>query len=241
MSAMKCFGYYIVKPLEKPKWLNLEAIHILSVGSGLSDTFPDLAKCFWTNYPESDRIQYKKKLQLTDAEFTDFCNVVSDLFNSGRMAPDTRFAGIEDALKVYGYLKNVDGYRVVGLFTGEEIFDEYEKEGTFSEFKEGEESTLSCTFLGCDILGCESGGNGSFYLECYLINSLNEEIEKYPELRYKVDCETGLIADSFSEVGIFCDRIQGMGEPVVWAPFEVHEYQSDKWLYDSLIVNEKLL
>ena len=62
MSAMKCFGYYIVKPLEKPEWLNLEAIHILSVGSGLSDTFPDLAKCFWTNYPESDRIQYKKKL-----------------------------------------------------------------------------------------------------------------------------------------------------------------------------------
>ena len=41
--------------------------------------------------------------------------------------------------------------------------------------------------------------------ECYLINSLNEEIEKYTELRYNVDRETGLIANSFSEVGIFLD------------------------------------
>ena len=75
----------------------------------------------------------------------------------------------------------------------------------------------------------------------FQINSLNEEIEKHPELRYKVDSETGLIANSFSEIGSFCDRIQGMGEPVIWTPFEVYEYQIDKRLYDSLIANEERL
>ena len=224
MSAKKCFGYYIVKPLEKPEWLNLEAIHILSVGSGLSDTFPDLTKCFWVNYPKSERIHYKERLQLTDDEFSDFCCLISELFNTGRMSPDVRFSRVEDALEVCEYLKNAEGYKIIGLFTSSEIFEEFKKEGFFTVFRAGEESSIPCTFLGCDILGSENVGNGSFCLDCYLVNSLNEEIAKHFEREYRVDHETGLMNNTFSEVTKFCEYIQGMGEPVMWTPFEVYEY-----------------
>lgn len=222
---MKCFGYYIVKPIIRPEVMKIEASNILTISDGICDTFPDLTKCFWVNYPESDRIRYKEALQLTDSEFSDFCSLISDLFDAGMMAPDVRFSWIEDALKVYKYLKNVDGYRIVGLFTSAEIFAEYEEEGCFSVFKAGEETSIPCKFLGRDILGSENGGNGSFYFECYLANMLNEEIEMHPDSGYSVDSETGLLMNSFSEVSKFCDWIQGMGEPVMWTPFEVYEYE----------------
>ncbi len=224
MSSMKCFGYYIVRSVTKPEYLKLDVSCLLSVGSDLSDTFPDLTKCFWINYPNSERIHYKERLQLTDDEFSDFCCLISELFNTGRMSPDVRFSRVEDALKVCEYLKNAEGYKILGLFTSSEIYEEFEKEGFFNVFRAGEESSIPCTFLGCDILGSENGGNGSFYFECYLVNSLNEEIAKHFDRQYMVDCETGLMINSFSEVIKFCECIQGMGEPVIWTPFEVYEY-----------------
>ena len=227
MSSMKCFGYYIARPVPKPKYVKLDVSCLLSVGNELSDTFPDLTKCFWINYPNSERIHYKERLQLTDDEYSDFCCLISDLFNTGRMSPDVRFSRVEDALKVCEYLKDTEGYKILGLFTSSEIFEEFEKEGFFNVFRAGEESSIPCAFLGCDILGSENGGNGSFYFECYLVNSLNEIIAKHFEKEYMVNYETGLMINSFSDVNKFCECIQGMGEPVIWTPFEVYEYNKD--------------
>ena len=39
---MKCFGYYIVKPVEKPDYVKLDVDHILSVGEFVNDLFPEL-------------------------------------------------------------------------------------------------------------------------------------------------------------------------------------------------------
>ena len=80
---MKCFGYYIVKSLIRPEWCTLKTSHILSVSEdGLSEKFPDLTKCFWINYPKSDRRQYQNYLQLDNNEFADFCDLVADLFEN---------------------------------------------------------------------------------------------------------------------------------------------------------------
>ena len=163
-----------------------------------STVYPGVTEDVCVNYPESDRIQYKETLQLTESEFSEFCCLISELFDKRMMSPDVRFIRIEDAIKVYKYLKNTDSYRLLGLFTSSEIFDEFEEEGTFSVFKAGEATSNPCIFLGCDILGCENGGNGAFYFDCYLVNALNEEIAKHPNSRYRVNSETGLIMNSFA-------------------------------------------
>lgn len=138
MNDMKCFGYYIVKPLLKPKWCTLKTSHILSVSeNGLSEKFPDLEKCFWTNYPESNRTEYQRYLQLSDNDFWDFCRLVADLFDKNWLTTDVRFYCIDDVMKIYQYLRNVGGYRIIGIFTDYEIFDEFDNEGTFDVVKAG--------------------------------------------------------------------------------------------------------
>ena len=224
MSFMRCVGYYIVKPIDKPDYLKLDVSNILSVGECISDKFPDLTKCFWINYPKEDRIRYKEKLQLNDDEFSEFCGLISDLFNSGLLDPYVRFSRIEDALKVYNYFSNSDDYRIIGLFTDSVAFDEYEKEGAFSVFKTGEETSKPCNLLGCDILGMESGGSDGYYFECYLADSLNEDISEKHKGVYKVNQDTGLIMNPFFEVKTLCKCIQGKGEAVIWVPFELYEY-----------------
>lgn len=222
---MKCFGFYIVKPLVKPEWCTLNTSHILSVSEdGLSEKFPDLKKCFWINYPKSSRIQYQKYLKLSDNDFSELCSLVADLFDNKRLTTDVRFCCIEDVMKICQYLKNVQGYRIIGIFTDSKIFEEFENEGTFDVVMAGKECTLQKRKIGCDILGCESMGKGYFSFDSYITNSLNEVIENLSDYRYKTDHQTGLIQNTYEETEFFCNFIQGQGEFVIWTPFEVYEY-----------------
>ncbi|MBR1421976.1 MAG: hypothetical protein IJ571_00845 [Ruminococcus sp.] len=225
MNDMKCFGFYIIKPLVKPEWITLNTSHILSVSEdGLSEKFPNLEKCFWINYPKSNRVQYQNYLQLDDKDFSDFCKLVADLFDRKRLTTDVRFCCIEDVIKICQYLRNVNGYRIIGIFTDSVIFKEFENEGTFDVVMAGKECTLKKRKIGCDILGCESLGNGYYSFDSYIANSLNEVIEKQSNYRYTVDIKTGLIENTYEETIFFSNLIQGQGEFVIWTPFEVYEY-----------------
>ena len=225
MNDMKCFGYYIVKPLVKPEWCTLKTSHILSVSEdGLSEKFPDLEKCFWINYPKSNRAQYQKYLQLNDTDFSEFCRLVADLFENKRLTTDVRFCCFEDAVKICRYLINMDGYKIIGVFTDSTIFDEFEKEGTFDVVRSGNECTVQKYKIGCDILGCESLGKGYFSFCSYIADSLNEVIENRSDNKYTIDCQTGLIQNTYEETKSFSNLIQGQGEFVIWTPFEVCEY-----------------
>lgn len=225
MNDMKCFGYYIVKSLLKPEWCTLKTSHILSVSEdGLSEKFPDLEKCFWINYPESNRVEYQKYLQLNDAEFSEFCNLVAELFGNERLTTDIRFCCFEDVIKIYKYLKNVEGYRIIGVFTDSEIFNEFEIEGTFDVVKSGNDCAMPKKKIGCDILGCEYWGKGYCSFDCYIADSLNEIIESQSDITLIVDNHTGLIQNTYEETKLFCSLIQGQGEYVIWTPFEIYEY-----------------
>ena len=222
---MKCFGYYIIKPLVKPEWCTLKTSHILSVSEdGLSEKFPDLEKCFWINYPESNRVQYQKYLQLNDTDFSEFCRLVSDLFANKRLTTDMRFCCFEDVIKIFKYTINVDEYKIIGIFTDSTFFDEFEEEGTFDIIMSGKDCAIQKNKIGCDILGCENSGNGYFSFGSYIADSLNEVIENHSDNKYIIDCQTGLIQNTYEETKLFSQLIQGQGEFVIWTPFEVHEY-----------------
>ena len=221
---MKCFGYYIVKPLGRPDWCTLSSEALLSMSEdGLSEIFPALEKCFWVNYPESDRIKYREYLKLSDGEFASFRKEVADLFENKRLCTDGRFIDPEDALRLHRYLKNVSGYKIVGIFTDPQIFAEFEDEGTFDELPAGKDYTLPMRKIGCDILGCQSLGKGYHSFTSYIACSLNEEIEKKSDVSPVISEESGLLQNTYEQTSSFCDLIQGQGEPVIWTPFEVYE------------------
>lgn len=216
MNDMKCFGYYIIKPILKPEWCTLKASHILSVG--LSETFPNLEKCFWINYPKSNRTEYQRYLQLNDNDFSDFCELVADLFDNKRLTADARFYFLDDVMKIYQYLRNVNGYRIIGIFTDSEIFD---NEGIFDVVKAVIKCSKPGKAIGCDILGCENLRKGYF---SYIINSLNEVLEQQTDNSLIIDSQTGLIQNTYEETKQYCSFIQGKGEPVIWTPYDVHEF-----------------
>lgn len=225
MNDMKCFGYYIVKPLPKPQWCTLKTSHILSVSeNGLSEKFPDLKKCFWINYPKSSRTEYQRYLQLSDHDFSDFCGLVADLFDNKRLTTDVRFCCMDDVMKIYPYLRNADGYRILGIFTDSETFDELDQEGAFDVVKAGIACGKPGKTIGCDILGCESLEKGSCSFDSYMINSLNEVLEQQTDNRFITDTQTGLIQNTYEETKQYCSLIQGQGEPVIWTPYEVYEF-----------------
>ena len=218
MTGMKCFGYYLVKPMPTPNWCTIKSKNILSISeSDLSYKFPDLTKCFWANYPQSDRDEYAKYLGLSSLEFSDFCKNVSNLFNENRLAVDASFSSLADALMLSTYIRKAHGYRLVGLYTDNRLFSKYEDEGYF-KFNKAGDNINGGKRIGCEILG--SNGDG---FDSYIINSLNEILDKSVDLI--IDNQTGLILNTYEEARHFSDMIQGMGEPVIWRPFELYEYE----------------
>lgn len=224
MIEMKCFGYYLVKPMPKPDWCTLKARKILTVSeNNLSCKFPDLRKCFWVNYPKGDRDEYKEYLGLNNSKFSEFCQLISKMFNEKHLTADVRFSCFEDALLISTYLQKINDYKLVGLFTDIELFSEFEKEGYFKIVKAGSNSDRGKS-IGFEILGSELIGENNFSFDSYIINSLNEVLEDNVDLI--VDYQTGLIKNTYKETKHFSDIIQGMGEPVIWRPFELYEYDT---------------
>ena len=223
--AIKCFGYYIVKALPSPEWCTLKADNILLAGdNGLSEKFPDLEKCFWANYPETYRVQYQKYLRLTDAEFAELRGLIAELFANDLISGGARFARFEDVKRIYKYLKNVNGYKIIGLFTDLKTYAVYEEDGFFKNIMTAKECTAQKDKIGCEILGGESLGSNSFFFDSYIINSLNKVLEARFGEKYMVDIQNGLVQNSFEETQSFCDLLQGQGEPVEWTAFEVYEF-----------------
>lgn len=219
MSEMKCFGYYLVEPLKKPDWCTLKADKILSVSeNGLSCKHPVLSKCFWTNTPESGRKEYAQLLGLDREGFSLFSELINELFGNGRLTPYVRFSRFEDAVNVGCYLRNIPSLKLVGLFTDDENFANAEKTAAAVNKKSGGK------LIGCEILGSHMSEHGYFSFDSYIINSLNEVLEEKTDIR--IDRDTGLILDPYEEARRFSAIIQGMGEPVIWSPFEIYEYES---------------
>lgn len=218
MQGMKCLGYYFVRPLQRPWWCTLEAEKILSVSeNGLSDKFPDLTKCVFTNYPKRERFDYARMLGLDEEEFVGFSRLAEDMFNWGELDSYSRFRSLESAEKMLPYLENTGGtFRLVGLFTDEDSVCGYKgniqnvnKSGRFTAKK-----------LGCEILGNGAVGDSGLAWDSYIINSLNEEL-----VDLQVDSGTGLIVNDFGRVKEFSEMIRSMGEPVIWNAFEIYEYE----------------
>ncbi|MDE6593224.1 MAG: hypothetical protein K2K57_09205 [Oscillospiraceae bacterium] len=224
MQEMKCLGYYFVKPLPRPWWCTLETEKILSVSeNGLSDKFPDLTKCFFTNYPKRVRYEYAQILGLDEEEFVGFSRLTEELFYKGELDNYSRFRSLGSAEEMLPYLENIGQnigmFRLVGLFTDEEIFCGYKR-----DIQNADESTrFTAKKLGCEILGNSAVKNGELAWDSYIINSLNEELD---DLR--VDSGTGLIVNDFVQVKEFAEMIRSMGESVIWNAFEIYEYEKNK-------------
>ncbi|MDE7294085.1 MAG: hypothetical protein K2N72_06645 [Oscillospiraceae bacterium] len=228
MQGMKCLGYYFVRPLPRPWWCTLEAENILSVSeNGLSDKFPDLMKCVFTNYPKREHYEYARMLGLDEEEFVGFSRLAGDLFNWGELDSYSRFRSLESAEAMLPYLENIGSkigpkigmFRLVGLFTDEEIFREYKK-----DIQNADESRhFTAKKLGCEILGNGAVGDSGLAWDSYIINSLNEELDGL-----RVDSGTGLIVNDFGRVKEFSEMIRSMGEPVVWNAFKIYEYEKNE-------------
>ena len=221
---MRAFGYYVVKPLPAPGWCGLGAESILSVSeNGLSEKFPDLERCFYINKPRKLREEYRRYLCLDEKGFDGFCGMTAQLFDSRRLTTDMRFRSAEDAFALCA-LVHLQGHKVVGIYTDDEIFSEYEREGTFDLIGTAEDTSRPKRLLGCDILGCEALDTGYFCFDTYIINSLYEEIAEQGG-NLITDRHTALIQNPYNDTKEFCGMIQGQGEPVIWTPFEVYEIE----------------
>ncbi|MBQ8965406.1 hypothetical protein [Ruminococcus sp.] len=222
MSDMQLLGYYIVYPEPKPEYCTLAASHILTVSEYEFDgKFPDLTKCWFTNYPKSEREAYAARLGLDEKEFSEFCFLVNELIAQKRMSVDTRFGSLEDARKMLSFARNISGCMIVGIYTRSDIAAEFGSE--FFEEVPVAESEEEGFFMGHEILGCENM-NGEFQFCSYLVNGLEKDISEKYELKPAPD--TGFLQNSFDEVLSFADLILGKGEPVVWTPFEIRKFES---------------
>lgn len=214
--GMKCLGYYWIFPKCRPEWCSLPADSILSIDDCFSRKFPDLSGCFWTNYPDKTRQAYREYLRLDRAEFSEFSALTEQLFNCGLLSEYSCFRDIESAVLMGKFLRNIKGYRLVGIFT------EYPISPGTEILNDDMSHSIPTEFLGCEILGSFAGNGTSLSLCSYLSNSLNDILAK--ETAYMTDRATGLILNSYEETKKFARQIQGMGEPVVWTPFEIYEY-----------------
>ena len=220
MNDMLCLGWYIAGLVKKPEYCRLDTEYILTASTdALGSLQPDLTKCFYSNYPKRVRKEYADYLHLNPEEFTEFCNLTANLIENHVLTLDGRFSNPEDARKIFRYFQDKPEFRLIGLYTSRENIHILESANS------PDAVSLPCSapegvLLGHDILGAWNE-NGCFSFECYLINSLENELLRHFDL--KVSPETGLIQNSFTDTERFAQKIQGMGEPVRWMAFAVYE------------------
>ncbi|MBQ5330521.1 MAG: hypothetical protein J6F31_04640 [Oscillospiraceae bacterium] len=129
----------------------------------------------------------------------------------------------DDAGKLSRFLKNIKGFKVVGLYTESSVMDEFAAEGVFDRVAQGHECRYPKKRMGCDILGRQYLGNSDFSFTSYMSGGLDEVIEERSQTPLVLDTATGLMLNPYDEAASFCSLIQGMGEPVIWTPFEIYE------------------
>ena len=204
-------GFYITAPVKKHGSCTLPCEKILSISHCICNIQPDLNGCYFRRMLiKTEQTAYKKLLGLSDNEFSQMKNDISDMIDKKHLCFDSRFTVLSDAQRIYRhYLKNIPELRIIGISTEESCIGILNREGF---------EPLCCQYryennmaIGTEILGWD---NGSFH--SWLCNGLEKDIsDKFP---LKIS-ELGLIQNSFYEAIQFAEHIAGMGEPVEWIPF----------------------
>lgn len=204
-------GYYIVGPVSKPQYLSLHCDKILSVSSCIDDIYPDLSGCLWRETGDSWE-KYKAKLRLSEAEFKQMMEEVSDLFANNRMDVDGRFINLADARHYYdSYIpKTLDAKIIAVLMLKEDAAQLIEEPYWGQNAVISSENLTQGKLLGGEIIGFDCG---SFH--SYLCNGLDKDISE----RYTLSVDDyGVIQNEFPQIRLFAELIQGAGEPVLWLP-----------------------
>lgn len=212
------FGYYIIEPVLRPKYVSLDCTHILSASICICNLHPLLDGSFWLNH-EKEQLKYQNKLKLSSEQFSEMKQMVSDLFNEKKLDIDGRFMYLEDVHNFYNkYLNNLKDLKVIAI-----SFDIRYKNILYDELKNTsnslviEDTQTDGKFLGYEILGWDYGAFHS-----YLCNSLDKDILE----RYKLKVNNlGIIQNSYNELLDFVKYIKDKGEPVIWLPFAIYEYK----------------
>lgn len=214
------FGYYIIEPSLLPEYLNLTCDQILTVSECMCNIHPSLTGFLFHVELTDLQLEYKESLSLSDEEFTELQEMVLRLYDEHNLDVDGRFVKLSDArLFCKKYLYNKPNIKIISLALESAYKD------VFVEEVDGclnapllENKKNDGDFLGYDILGWDYS-----YFHTYLCNSLNENIsDKYP---LEVN-KHGLLQNSYSQVKMFSEYIDGEGEPVMWLPFAVYSHEN---------------
>ncbi len=222
MQDMICLGFYLAESIPKPDWCTAQADRICSVGFCNGRVHPDLRYCFFiNNILKSERRAYAARLGMHDTAFQEFSKITANLINEHQLSFDGRFRQLSDARRIRSMFHTDVPIRLIGVFGTAEDVQQLTEDGYFDGVRPPDEIPQG-TPIGYDILGVESFGPNAFSFDCYLDNSLEQELSAQFELQYEP--QTGLLQNDFSEVQKFADSIQGMGEPVFWRVYRIDEY-----------------
>ncbi len=141
---------------------------------------------------------------------------VWNLIEEGRFSPsDGRFLVLRDALMFYEQLKTeVNGLRIIGQFAETDVIRRFVS-GCENEVFLCKETVAPKKLLGGEILG-EDGG-----LHSYLCNGFEKDLRKKFFVQWN---DWGLIQNSYEEMRVFAEFLQGRGEPVEWLPYLLFDY-----------------
>ncbi len=222
MQDMICLGFYLAESVPKPDWCTIQADRICSVGFCNGQVHPDLRYCYFINsILKSERRAYAARLGMDDAAFQEFSEVTAKLIEEQQLSFDGRFRRLSDARRIRSMFHTDIPIRLIGVFVSAKDVQELTEEGYFDGVSLPAEVPQGIP-IGYDILGVECFGPNAYSFDCYLDNSLEQELSTRFELQF--DSQTGLLQNDFSEVQQFADSIQGMGEPVVWRVYRIDEY-----------------
>lgn len=219
---MICLGFYLAESVPKPDWCSAQADRICSVGFCNGRIHPDLRYCYFINsILKSERRAYAARLGLDDVVFREFSEITARLIEEHQLSFDGRFRRLSDARRIRSMLHADVPIQLIGVFGTAEDVQKLTEDGYFNGVRPPDEIQQGIT-IGYDILGIECFDPNTFSCDCYLNNSLEQELSAQFELQF--DSQTGLLLNDFAEVQQFADFIQGMGEPVVWRAYLIYEY-----------------
>lgn len=222
MTDMICLGFWLAESIPKPDWCTIQADRICSVGFCNGQVHPDLRYCYFINsILKSERRAYAARLGLDDTAFQEFSEITAKLIEEHRISFDGRFRRLSDIQRIRFLLHTDAPIRLIGVFASAKDAQELMEEGYFDDVSLPDEIPQG-TPIGYDILGIECFGPNAFSCDCYLNNSLEQDLSAQYKLHF--DRQTGLLLNDFAEVQRFADFIQGMGEPVIWRAYRIDEY-----------------
>ena len=208
----KTIGYYICELMETPKFLENPNESMLSVSGCFGGVHPDLSCCFFQNDQRDQRMEYKKKLNLSEEMFDAMKREISNVFEK-KLAIDGRFLDFSVAQHFCRTYFSGLNCVIVSVSTTDEyvkILDSEMKCGCDSIVDLVDSKIDENELIGFDIIGWDMGGFHSF-----LCNNLHKELANTRFNQY------GLLDNTFEEVVEFSNQIQGKGEPVEWIPCRI--------------------